>query len=164
MRLSPSPRVGHAAGRLAWLTLLPGLALAGCLGPLEPDVGPPIHEICSDDDSDPTTDVSYVDDVLPLFVRTSGGCIQCHLPSGSTPVGITVGGLDLSSYDSMREGGVQGGSDNVINGQPCDSVLYEKLSAAPPFGSRMPLDGPAFFEPDELMLVHDWIAEGALEN
>lgn len=143
-----------------WLLTL-FTAAPACLGPLDPDVGPLVHELCLDEDGAPDHDVSWSADVVPLFIRTSGGCKSCHLPGGETPVGITVGGLDLSSYESLLAGGVQGGADIVIPGQPCDSVLYQKLSAAPPFGSRMPLDGPAFFSPAELATVHDWIAEGA---
>ena len=141
-----------------------GLLGASCLGPLEPDVGPLVNPFCSDEDSDPDTDVSFSQDLMPLFMRDVGGCPACHLPGGETPVGITVGGLDLSTYETLFQGGVQSQGDIVLPGQPCDSVLYEKLSAGPPFGSRMPLNGPPFFTEAELMIVHDWIAEGALEN
>jgi hypothetical protein len=143
-----------------WLLALI-LATPACLGPLDPDVGPLVHELCLDEDGDLDHDVSWSEDVVPLLTRSSGGCKSCHLPGGETPVGITIGGLDLSTYATLRAGGVVSGAEIVIPGQPCDSVLYQKLSAAPPFGSRMPLDGPAFFSPAELATVHDWIAEGA---
>jgi hypothetical protein len=43
-------------------------------------------------------------------------------------------------------------------------MLIQKLGAGPPFGSRMPLNGPPFWNSDELKLLHDWIAEGASDN
>ena len=67
----------------------------------------------------------------------------------------------------LPEGTPQGANSAatiVVPGAPCESVLYLKLSAAPPSGARMPANGPPFFTTDELTLVHDWIAEGGLEN
>ena len=52
----------------------------------------------------------------------------------------------------------------VVPGDPCRSIILHKLSATPPFGARMPLDGPAYLSTEELLLVHDWIAEGAEDN
>jgi hypothetical protein len=40
----------------------------------------------------------------------------------------------------------------------------QKLESTPPFGSRMPLDGPPYLEDAEVLLIRDWIAEGALDN
>jgi hypothetical protein len=80
------------------------------------------------------------------------------------PSGIEQGGLDLGSITSLRAGGRNSGADIVIAGDPCSSLLVQKLESTPPFGSRMPLDGPPYLEPDEIGLIRDWIAEGALEN
>jgi len=52
----------------------------------------------------------------------------------------------------------------VVPGQPCASILYLKVDEAPPFGARMPLDGPPFWTEDEIQRLHDWIAEGAGDN
>jgi len=38
------------------------------------------------------------------------------------------------------------------------------MSSAPPFGSRMPSNGPPYFSPGERALIADWIAEGANDN
>ncbi|MGM0575960.1 MAG: hypothetical protein ACQEXJ_09550 [Myxococcota bacterium] len=140
------------------------VALAGC--DLEPDVGSPIQARCSNEDSDPDTSVSFREDLLEgIFLRMSaGGCARCHTPEGADPIGITVAALDLSDFESLMEGGVNSGTDIVVAGQPCDSVLYQKLTPSVPFGSRMPLDGPPFLSDVELSLVHDWIAEGARDN
>lgn len=140
-----------------------GLAIVAACA-LEPDVGPRLAGTCSNDDTRPGTSVSFSQDIRPLIVRRAAGC-GCHLPasSGAGP-GTQISGLDLSSYVSLRAGGFNSGSRVVVAGEPCSSILYQKLSDSPPFGSRMPLAGPPFFTTDELRLLHDWIAEGAGDN
>jgi hypothetical protein len=83
--------------------------------------------------------------------------MPCHL-------GRVTSGLDLSSYASMRRGGMNSGTNVIIPMKPCESILPGKLSPTPPFGSRMPFNGPPYFTATELQLVRDWIAEGALDN
>jgi hypothetical protein len=149
--------------RAAWLAAL----LGGCvaLEELEPDVGPPLAGACEPADSDPDVDVSFARDLRPLFGRERGmaGC-SCHTPTNGNPSGIALGGLDLGSVDSLMRGGFNSGSAIVIAGDPCASVLVDKLAGTPSFGSRMPLDGPPFLSDAELQLVRDWIAEGAEDN
>jgi hypothetical protein len=138
------------------------LLVAGCA--IEPDVGPLLAGTCNDSDSDPETAVSFSESIRPLFDRSMGGC-GCHIPSsGGGSTGIQLSGLDLASVSSLRRGGHQSAMQIVVAAEPCASVLYQKLTEAPPFGSRMPLGGPPFLSPDELRLLHDWIAEGAPEN
>ena len=145
--------------------VLAGLGLtiiAACV--LEPDVGPRLAGTCDSADTDPRTSVSFARDIRSLISRPTGGC-SCHLPSsGGTGTGTQLSGLDLSSFASLRAGGFHSGDRIVVASDPCSSILYQKLSDAPPFGSRMPLNGTPFFSPDELRLVHDWIAEGANDN
>lgn len=139
-----------------------GAAIAGCS--LEPDVGPRLAGTCDDADTQPDTPVSFSRDIRPLISRSTGGC-ACHLPNqAGTGMGTQLSGLDLSSYQTLRAGGFNSGAMVAVAGEPCSSIIYLKLSAAPPFGSRMPLNGPPFFTADELRLVHDWIAEGASDN
>jgi hypothetical protein len=146
---------------VASLTPLAALVTA-CV--LEPDVGPPLAGTCKDTDSDPETAVSFSGSIRPLLDRSMGGC-GCHMPSaGGGSTGIQLSGLDLSSTASLRRGGAMSSARIVVAGQPCESVIFQKVSDAPPFGSRMPLGGPPFFTPDELQLLRDWIAEGAADN
>ncbi len=149
---------------LALALLLPTLGASAC-GDLAPEVGP-LHEIpCVDADSDPERSLAYDADLrLPLFARSPGGCLACHDPGAASPLGVTVGGLDLSTYAGLRRGGATAGADVVVPGQPCTSALVRKLGPAPPFGSRMPLNGPPFFSPAEMQRVTDWVAEGAHER
>lgn len=141
---------------------LAALTLVAC--DLSPEVGPPLVDRCANADTDPSAAVSFSRDIQPLILRPSGGCVPCHDPSRENNIGVTVGGLALSDYDLLRAGGVRSGAGIVTPGRPCDSVLYQKVSAGPPFGSRMPLNGPPFLPANELALIHDWIAEGAEDN
>jgi hypothetical protein len=145
--------------RHAWL-LLP---LAGCLDGFSPDVGPPLRATCVDTDSN-TGHTVHFSDVEDVLASRDGHCLDCHSPASPAPVGVEVGGLDLSAYDYLRAGGVISGDRIVVPGQPCESVLVQKVSAAPPFGARMPLDGPPFLDDDEQRVLADWIAEGAHEE
>lgn len=147
------------------MTRVVALALvlgAGCLDAVEPDVGPLAVAACVDGDSDPDTAVSYRRDLVAgIFHSAAYQCDRCHTAAGATPLGLVVGGLDLGSYDGLRRGGVRAGADVVIAGRPCASALYRKVVAGPPFGARMPLDGPPFLSAADVALIHDWIAEGA---
>lgn len=149
------PGLGPVTSLLALL-----VSLTSC-AQLEPDVGPLLAGSCDNRDTDPDASVSFTKQIRPLFDRTRGGC-GCHLPSSSGPgPGTQLSGLDLSSLASLRVGGVGSGPQIIVDGEPCASILYQKVSPAPPFGSRMPLDGPPFLTAGELQLLHDWIAEGA---
>jgi hypothetical protein len=139
---------------------------AGCLADeYAPDVGPALTGACVAADSDPETDVSFEGDLRPLFDRDTGmaGC-ACHTPTNGNPSGISLGGLDLGSYHSMLQGGFHSGAQIVVPGDPCSSLLIDKLSATPGWGARMPLDGPPYLTDAEIQLVKDWISEGALDN
>lgn len=139
------------------------MGFAGC-AQIEPDVGPRLAGGCDNSDSNPDVTVSFSRNIRPLITRTAGGCAACHVPSGGAPgPGTRLSGLDLSSLAALRNGGVGSGPDIVITGQPCASIIYQKVSPAPPFGSRMPLGGP-YLTAEEIGLLHDWVAEGAADN
>ena len=148
--------------RCAWLAML---ALSACIADLEPDVGPVRAGVCKSEDSDPEKDVSYRNDLLPLFERPFGqaGC-SCHLPSSRRSSGIDATGFDVSTYTSFTRGGDSSRDTAIVPGDPCESLVVQKVSSAPPSGSRMPSDGPPYLSPKEIALLSDWIAEGALDN
>ena len=152
---------------IARVTLAGALAAAlaaagGCS--VMPDVGPRLAGTCDDSDGHPGKSVSFTSDIHPLIFRSAGGC-GCHLPTpNGDGVGTQISGLNLSSLSTLRAGGVNSGMHMIIAGEPCSSIMYQKLSDAPPFGSRMPLNGPPFWNADELQLLHDWISEGANDN
>ena len=148
--------------------------LTGCTVMYEPDVGPlqaappdagstttgdgaitPITGICGD--SDPNTPVSFAQQIRPILNRSPGGCTGCHGVSATS-------GFSIGSYDTLRRGGQNSGTRIIVPGKPCDSILVQKLGLAPPFGARMPYNGPPYFTSTELTLFRDWVAEGALNN
>ena len=134
------------------------LVFTGCLDPFEPDVGPLIESACENADSNPALDVSFSAD---LRAGVLAGCLDCHSPGGE---GLATSGLDMSSYAALRTGGALSGAAIVVDGRPCDSVLVQKLGRNPPFGARMPRDGPPFLTDAEVRRVRDWIVEGARDN
>jgi hypothetical protein len=155
-----------ARTRVCVIAVLVASAVAGCIAErLEPDVGPLRTGLCKPEDSDPDHDVSFRKQVLPIFKRPAmmAGC-SCHLPTSARTPGLQLTGLDLSSYKSLRRGGNQSGANVVIAHDPCNSLLVQKISSAPPFGGRMPSDGPPYLTPPEQTLISDWIAEGAVDN
>jgi hypothetical protein len=148
------------------LGVLAGCALSGCVvEPLEPDVGPLRAGLCEPQDSDPDRDVSYMQDIAPLFERPFGkaGC-SCHQPMSRVTSGISVSGLNLGSYAALMRGGNASRDTIVVPGDPCMSLLVQKVSNAPPTGNRMPSDGPPYLSPSEQQLLTDWIVEGAHDN
>jgi hypothetical protein len=169
--------------RLGWLAVLFAvlfavfLAVGACEVTYDPEVGPLVlagsdgggagvdggggggdggSSIAPCTDSDPAVSVSLALDVRPLMYRSPGGC-SCHTSS-------TTSGFNLATYEHLRHGGLNSGERVIVPGLPCDSILVQKLGPTPPFGSRMPFNGPPYFTADELALVKDWIAEGALDN
>lgn len=148
-----------AATFLAAASLLAGPA--GCVDYLGPDVGGILVVPCSNEDSDPAVAIDYQLDIQgPIF---DGPCRRCHDPTSERPVGITRVGLDLSSYGATRRGGVNTRKTIVLAEKPCKSMLYLKLLDGPPFGARMPSNGPPYLTEEDTLKLHDWIAEGARE-
>lgn len=149
------------------LLLVLAIGATGCMLDYEPDVGEAIYIPndggenvvfgCDNSDTNPAVTVSFATDVRPLMTRSPGGCAPCHL-------GRATAGLEMSSYQALRRGGTNSGPRIVVASEPCSSILLQKLGRTPPFGSRMPFNGPPFFSADELLLVRDWIAEGAANN
>jgi hypothetical protein len=147
------------------LLLLP-FAASGCIADVLPDTGPPQRERCVNEDSDPDHDVSFQADVLDAIFRGGGGgpgC-ACHDPTQAAPIGIEIGGLSLADYASLRAGGVNSGAGVVVPGDACGSAIVMKVGDGPPFGSRMPFNGPPFLSAADQQVIRDWIVEGALEN
>ena len=163
------------------LVLLSAVLAGGCDLAYEPDVGAllPVAATALEDggseespdggdggmmtevsgpcaDSDPDVEVSFAEDVRPLTYKATGGC-TCHATSSTS-------GFNLGSYERLRRGGLNSGVNIIVPGKPCDSIIVQKLGLAPPFGSRMPYNGPPYFTAEELQVVKDWIAEGALNN
>jgi hypothetical protein len=139
----------------------------GCQGASCPDAAVCVGAACVDaapisgcnTDSDPTHVVSFTAEIYGgLFVRNK--CTACHTGGGE---GIQDSGLNLATYATLRAGGGRSGTSVIIPGMPCASIIYQKVGAAPPFGSRMPKDNPRLTQAD-MNLLSDWILEGANDN
>jgi hypothetical protein len=137
------------------------------VGPLQPDAGLPdapsdataracpasAPDACGD--SNPQVDVSFARQIQPLFMQ------RCMVHTQMTMMPTVR--LDLSTYDSVRKGGIMSMQDIIKPCKPCDSILIQKLSPTPPFGVQMPNGLPPLSD-YEITLIRDWIAEGALDN
>lgn len=91
--------------------------------------------------------VSFSSDIAPIFNER---CLRCHGDRAS-------GGLDLSSYASMANGGQN--KPVLVPGSPRRSLLMAKL-AHPDEKQRMPKGG-AQLSNEDLLLINTWIDTGA---
>jgi len=141
------------------------VVLASCSA-IDPQVGP-LAVACSDADSDPAQPVSFANDIRPLMNRgatdpTGHGCITCHYSNQPSHLCTDITGLDMATLGALRRGGVTSASTIVIPGKPCESALVQKLQGDYFTGLQMPKDGPPFWSQQQIQLVIDWIAEGAV--
>jgi hypothetical protein len=134
-------------------------ALTACSS-LDPDVGALQATACSDSPIAPDVTVHFTADIVPILKEY---CYRCHTPSPYA-IGIEIGGLDMSSYTGLRAGGNVAHAHIIVPGSPCQSIIWQKVNPGPPFGNRMPLDGPPYLEDADLDALHDWIAEGAHDD
>ena len=74
-------------------------------------------------------------------------CAACHSSANK------MGGLDLSSYQTMMAGGISGPA--IVPGEPNTSLLITRQASG---------NHPGQFGPDELQRVVEWIEAGALEK
>jgi hypothetical protein len=96
------------------------------------------------------TATSFKNDVRPIF--TLYGCDGCH--GGTNRLWVT-------SVDSLKKGGQHGPA--VIPGNSAASILVQKISPTPPFGSRMPLNSTPVSD-NAQATIKKWIDEGAKDN
>ena len=128
----------------------PGLRLFA-LGFLVGWIGIACGDDDDDDDSDtvteqPPEDVSYADDVFPVFRNE---CLICH---------GTAGGLDMTTYDALMQGGQSG--PVIVSGDASGSLLVKRIEGT--IEPKMPAGGS--LDKDEISQIRSWIDEGAEEN
>jgi Planctomycete cytochrome C/WD domain, G-beta repeat len=100
--------------------------------------------------ADPKAKLTYDQHVLPIL---TANCIGCHKGESAK------GGLDLSTYTKLKEGGASG--EVVKPGDPEGSRLY-RLTAhkeQPYMPPKMPI-----IAKEQLDTLASWIQQGALEN
>jgi len=107
-----------------------------------------------DDQNVPGENISYSNDVQPIFDQA---CISCHPNSGN---------LDLTaanSYNDLVNVNASGYSGKrVVPGDAEQSILYKKIDGSGAYGSNMPLGGS--LSSAQINLIKQWIEEGALNN
>ena len=93
-------------------------------------------------------DVDYNFEVQPIF---DNHCISCHIGGG-----VYFGGLDLSSYSEVIEGGNSG--NVVVPFDYANSLLWQYVNSSymPPYGS-----GSYPLTANQIDLIAQWIDEGA---
>jgi len=97
----------------------------------------------------PLRAVSFSKDVLPIF---KASCMKCH--SGKE----TKGGIDLSSYASVKKGGKEG--PIFVEGDPDKSSLVTSISGDKP---DMPKKAAPLTKA-QVTTISTWIKEGAKNN
>ena len=97
----------------------------------------------------PLRAVSFSKDVLPIF---KASCMKCH--SGKE----TKGGIDLSSYASVKKGGKEG--PIFVEGDPEKSSLVTSISGDKP---DMPKKAAPLTKA-QVTTISTWIKEGAKNN
>ena len=103
------------------------------------------------DNNEPISEVSYADQIQPIF---NNSCAGCHGSSG---------GVSLTSYNALMSSvGNNYGENLVVPGNANASGLVDKIEPNPDHGARMPTNGS--LTPTEIQLIRTWINEGALNN
>lgn len=112
--------------------------------PTDPDPVDPVVD--PDPPSAPT--VSFKDDINPILAE------KCAL--GGCHDNIASGGLNLTTYDNFKAGGISGAAIVVGDGE--ESLVVKRID-----GGGMPPLGPPL-NADQIKLFVDWINEGAENN
>ncbi len=107
--------------------------------------GPPAHSS--------TSGVTF-DRIAPILATR---CAKCHTDNGI--MGDPPEGYRLTSYDAVTSSADR---VRVIPGNPPASELLRRIrgQSLP----RMPLDGPPWLTQEEIELVENWIASGAMNS
>ena len=93
-------------------------------------------------------------------------CIQCHSDAGRQPAGGLVL-LEGRSYSQLVGRGSVGkpGATLVIPGDANNSYVIHKLDgAADIVGQRMPRGNGPFLTEGQILVIKQWILDGALNN
>jgi hypothetical protein len=95
--------------------------------------------------------VSYSDDIEPIL-NEKCAFVGCHVAGHVT-------NLDLSNYDTFKQGGNNNAAFVADDGE--GSLVVKRIDGSQP--PQMPPGGPPF-DQDEVQLFIDWINEGAENN
>ena len=97
--------------------------------------------------------VDYSTQIQPIF---DDNCISCHIDGGAY-----FGGLDLSSYSLVMEGGSSG--NTIVPFDHSSSELFNRITLDESDNEFMPQNGTSLSQ-SEIDLIAQWIDEGALQE
>ena len=97
--------------------------------------------------------VDYSTQIQPIF---DNNCISCHIDGGTY-----FGGLDLSSYSLVMEGGSSG--NTIVPFDHSNSELFNRITLDESDNEFMPQNGTSLSQ-SEINLIAQWIDEGALQE
>jgi len=97
--------------------------------------------------------IDYSSQIQPIF---DNNCTSCHIDGGAY-----YGGLDLSSYTLVMEGGNSG--NTIVPYEHADSELYQRITLYESDDQFMPQNGSPLPQAD-IDLIAQWIDEGALQE
>ena len=97
--------------------------------------------------------VDYSTQIQPIF---DDNCISCHIDGGAY-----FGGLDLSSYSLVMEGGSSG--NTIVPFDHSSSELFNRITLDESDYEFMPQNGTSLSQ-SEIDLIAQWIDEGALQE
>ncbi|MEW6051463.1 MAG: Calx-beta domain-containing protein [Candidatus Zixiibacteriota bacterium] len=109
-----------------------------------------------------TTGVSFINEVKPIL-EANCALTGCHV-NATRAGGFTMQNASgIVASDTVRWA-VGNNGRIVIFFQAAQSNLYLKTTDTPPFGSRMPANGPPYLDLTQQAKIRDWIAQGAPNN
>ena len=144
---------------LSTVVMVVGLVCTGCDEPLSSITGPT-----------PNLEPTFSSIQTNIFNTTDSSgrlaCIQCHTDAGRTPSGNLVL-LEGRSYQQLVGRGSTGkpGATLVIPGDAENSYLIHKLDGrADIVGQRMPRGNGPFLTEGQILVIRQWIKDGAPNN
>ena len=97
--------------------------------------------------------IDYSSQIQPIF---DNNCTSCHIDGGTY-----FGGLDLSSYSEVMEGGSSG--NTIVPFDHSSSELFNRITLDESDNEFMPQNGTSLSQ-SEIDLIAQWIDEGALQD
>ena len=144
---------------LSTMLMAGGLAWSGCDEKLSSITGPT-----------PDLAPNFASIQRAIFNATDSSgrlaCVQCHTDAGRTPAGGLVM-LEGRSYQQLvgRASVAKPGATLVVPGDADNSYLVHKLEGkADIIGQRMPRGNGPFLTEGQMLVIRQWIRDGAPNN
>ncbi len=134
-----------------------GLGLALLATSCTKDEGPLfVPKPVPDDPGVPIDTAYFATEVLPIF---TAHCWTCHPPMAEMDLSASEAYNNLVDVTSTNHAP----AIRVVPGDPDASVLWNKVTFTEEYGLGMPPDG-TFLSAEELVIIRDWIQQGASNN